>query len=291
VKPLNGFSLIRPKTLVGALEALATLEKSQPVAGCTDVIPVQKVIGSRVSHLIDLGLVAELNGIYEDKKHVHIGATTTHSQLFAEKFIAERLQALHEACGIIGSLQIRNRGTLGGNVCNASPAADSATPLIVHGAELNITSLKATRWEPIEAFFTGPKKTILKQDEIVTSFKIPIPSKESGSAFQRIGRRSGFCLSVVNCASFLERDGAKVKDARVAFGSVAPTPLLVKEAGDYLRGKKLTEAVIAEAAEICKDKVKPIDDIRGTAEYRKDMTAVLAKRTLREAWKRSGGKL
>lgn len=290
MKPLTGFDLLRPRTLVGALEMMATLEYAQPIAGGTDVVPLFRDLGCKPVHLIDLGLIPELNGIMEEGGRVLIGPTTTHAQLLASKIIEERAPALHDAARWIGSVQIRNRGTVGGNLCNASPAADTAPPLLVHGAEAQISSLEDARWVPLRDLFAGPKTTILEPDELLTGLRFA-PAGHSGSSFQRIGRRKGFTLSVVNAAVYLERDGDIVKEARIALGSVAPTPIRVPRAEDTIRGKKMSESMLEEAAKACMGEAKPIDDVRGTAEYRRDMVGVLVKRAMREAWRRSGGEL
>ncbi len=290
MKPLTGFDLLRPPTLVGALEMMATLEYAQPIAGGTDVVPLFRDVGCKPVHLIDLGLIPELNGIVEEGGKVHIGPTTTHAQLLASKVIEEKAPALHDAARWIGSVQIRNRGTVGGNLCNASPAADTAPPLLVHGAEAQISSLKDARWVPLRDLFAGPKTTVLEPDELLTGLRFT-PAANSGSSFQRIGRRKGFTLSVVNAAVYLERDGDSVKEARIALGSVAPTPIRVPRAEDTIRGKKMSESLLEEAASVCMGEAKPIDDVRGTAEYRRDMVGVLVKRAMREAWRRSGGEL
>ena len=290
MKPLTGFDLLRPPTLVGALEMMATLEYAMPIAGGTDVVPLFRDVGCKPVHLIDLGLIPELNGIMEEGGKILIGPTTTHAQLLASKVIEEKVPALHDAARWIGSVQIRNRGTVGGNLCNASPAADTAPPLLVVRAEAQISSLEDARWIPLRELFAGPKMTVLEPDELLTGLRFT-PTAHSGSSFQRIGRRKGFTLSVVNAAVYVERDGDKLKEARIALGSVAPTPIRVPRVEDHIRGKKMSESMIEEAAKECTGEARPIDDVRGTAEYRRDMVGVLVKRAMREAWRRSGGDL
>ena len=290
MKPLTGFSLLRPPTLVGALEMMSTLERAQPIAGGTDIIPTFKDLGSKPVHFIDLGLIEELNGIMEEDGKVLIGPTTTHAQILASRVVEKVAPALHDAARWIGSVQIRNRGTIGGNLCNASPAADSAPPLLVHGAEAHICSLEEGHWIPLLELFKGPKMTVLEPNEMLIGLRFPI-IEGAGSSFQRLGRRKGFTLSVVNAAVYAERNGDTLREARIALGSVAPTPIRAPGVEDKIRGKKMSEELIDEAAAACVDVAKPIDDVRGTAEYRKDMTAVLVKRALREAWRRTGGAL
>jgi carbon-monoxide dehydrogenase medium subunit len=267
---------------------MSTLEHAQPIAGGTDIIPTFRDLGSKPVHLIDLGLIEELNGIIEEDGKILIGPTTTHSQIIASKVIENFAPALHDASRWIGSVQIRNRGTIGGNLCNASPAADSVPPLLVHGAEAHICSLEEGHWIPLLEFFKGPKMTVLEPNEILMGLRFPAIAG-IGSSFQRIGRRKGFTLSVVNAAVYVERNGDELKEARIALGSVAPTPIRAPGVEDKVRGKKMSEELIDEASAACAEVASPIDDVRGTAEYRKDMTAVLVKRALHEAWRRAGG--
>jgi len=290
MKPLRGFELLRPPTLVGALEMMGTLDNPMPIAGGTDIVPTFRDLGSKPVQLVDLGLIDELAGIEEEDGYVLIGPTTTHNQMLASKLIEEAAPALHDAARWIGSVQIRNRGTVGGNLCNASPAADTAPPLLVHNAAAHIVSLEEGHWIPLLQLFKGPKMTAMEKNEILGGLKFPIV-KGAGSSFQRIGRRKGFTLSVVNAAAYVERDGEKLREVRIALGSVAPTPIRALKVEDEIRGRKMSEELIEEAAAGSIEAAKPIDDIRGTAEYRKDMIGVLVKRAMREAWTRAGGEL
>ncbi len=290
MKPLTGFDLLRPPTLVGALEMMSTLEHAMPIAGGTDIVPTFRDLGSKPVHLIDLGLIEELNGIEEEDGKILIGPTTTHAQILASKVIEEAAPALHDAARWIGSVQIRNRGTIGGNLCNASPAADSAPPLLVHGAEAHLCSLEEGHWIPLQELFKGPKTTVLEPNEILAGLRFPAVNC-AGSSFQRIGRRKGFTLSVVNAAVYAERDGNELREVRIALGSVAPTPIRAPGVENKIRGRKMSEELVEEAAAACVEVAKPIDDVRGTAEYRRDMVGVLVKRAMREAWLRAGGDL
>ena len=290
MKPLTGFELLRPPTLVGALEMMSTLDDAMLIAGGTDVVPAFRDLGPKPVHLIDLGLIKELNGIEEENGKILIGPTTTHSQILASKLVEEAAPALHDSARWIGSVQIRNRGTVGGNLCNASPAADSAPPLLVHGAEAHICSLEEGHWIPLQELFKGPKMTVLEKNEILGGLRFPYV-KGAGSSFQRIGRRKGFTLSVVNAAVYAERDGDWLREVRIALGSVAPTPIRAPAVENKIRGRRMSEDLIEEAATASIVVAKPIDDVRGTAEYRKDMVGVLVKRAMREAWRRAGGEL
>jgi len=286
MKPLPRFQYHAPTTVNEALLLLTTLDQARLFAGGTDLVPLLREAACRPSHLVDLNNVAELNYIREDSGFICIGATATHTQVAASP-IAAKAPALVDAVSRIGSPQVRNRATITGNLCNASPAADSAPPLLVHEAEVTVRSLEDTRIIPLEELFAGPKLNSLEPDELVTEIRFLVPPEGSGSSFKRIGRRKAFTLSVVSAAAYVEMGGGKVADARLAFGSVAETPVRAPDAEAVLRGKTLTDELIEEAAEAVKSSVAPITDVRGTAEYRRDMCGVLLKRALNEAAERA----
>lgn len=290
MKQLKGFDLLRPRTLVGALEMMATLEIAQPIAGGSDLIPQFKDEGCKPKHLVDLGLIQELNGIMEEGNRVLIGPTTTHTQVASSKLIEEKDPALHEAVKWMGSVQIRNRGTIGGNLCNASPAADTAPPLLVHSAEVQVMSLDGSRWMPLVDFFVDSKVTVLEPDELLTGIRFPVVAGAS-SSFQRIGRRRGFTLSVVDVAAYVERDGGSLGDVKIAVGAVAPTPIRLVKVEEGLRGRKVTYELVEEAGRMVSEAVNPRDSARSSAEYKRDMAGVLVRRALSAAWKRVGGEL
>ena len=286
MKPLPKFQYHAPTSLAEALHLLATLDEAKPFTGGTDLVPLLREAACRPSNLVDLNRVAELNYIREDSGYICIGATATHAQVAASP-IAAKAPALVDAVSWIGSPQIRNRATIAGNLCNASPAADSAPPLLVHEAEVTIRSLEETRVIPLNELFAGPKLNCLEPDELVTEIRFQAPPEGSGSSFKRIGRRKAFTLSVVSAAAYVEMKGDKVKVARLAFGSVAETPIRTPEVEEMLRGKAITAKLLDRAAESVKAAVAPITDIRGTAEYRRDMCGVLMRRTLAEAAERA----
>lgn len=285
MRPLPKFEYHAPVTLVGALELLYELDKAKPIIGGTDLMVSMREAVCSPSHIVDLNRIPELNYIKEEEGFIKIGATTTHAQAASNPLTAS-IPALHDAVSRIGSPQIRNRGSITGNIVNASPAADTACPLIVHDAEIMVQSVDGTNMLPIEELFAGPKITCLEPGELVTEIRIPKPPENSNSAYKRIGRRKAFTLSVVSAAVYIQEENNVCIDAGVAFGSVAMTPLRVPEAEDILKGKELTPENIMEASEAVKDHVKPITDIRGTAEYRLDMCPVLMRRALQTAMER-----
>ncbi|MCW4050438.1 MAG: xanthine dehydrogenase family protein subunit M [Candidatus Bathyarchaeota archaeon] len=285
MRPTPSFQYHAPKTLEGAIELMGTLENVKPIIGGTDLIPQMKEGVFSPDHVVDLNNVAELNYVREDNGLICIGATATHNQIAASDAV-KKSQALLDAMTMIGSPQIRNRGTITGNLINASPAADSAPPLLVHDAEVVIRSIDEERIIPLTALFTGPKLNCLEQNELLTEIRFPTPPVNSASAFKRIGRRKAFTLSVVSAAAYVEMEGERCVDARVAFGSVAMTPIRASEVEDMLEDKTLTASIIAEACLAARNHVHPITDVRGTAEYRKDMCEVLLRRALEAALER-----
>jgi len=286
MRPLPRFRVHRPKILEEALELLATLEKAKPIAGGTDLIPLMREVEVEVEHLIDLGGIGELRFIEEEDGYIRIGATTTLSDLVDSTLIASKAPALWEAASSMGSVQIRNRGTIGGNLCNASPAADLAPPLIALGAEAEIRSVDEARWIPVEEVFAGPKVNSLAGDELLTSVRFKIPPRGAGSAFEKIGRRRGVTLALVNAAAYIELEGETCRSARIALGAVAERPLRLREAEGRLMGERVSEELIEEVSELCSKLVRPIDDVRASAWYRKEMSRVLSRKALLRAWRR-----
>ncbi len=286
MRPLPRFRVHRPKSLEEALELLATLEKAKPIAGGTDLIPLMREVEVEVEHLIDLGGIGELRFIEEGDGYIRIGATTTLSDLVDSTLIASKAPALWEAASSMGSVQIRNRGTIGGNLCNASPAADLAPPLIALGAEAEIRSVDEARWIPVEEVFAGPKVNSLAGDELLTSVRFKIPPRGAGSAFEKIGRRRGVTLALVNAAAYIELEGETCRSARIALGAVAERPLRLREAEGRLMGERVSEELIEEVSELCSKLVRPIDDVRASAWYRKEMSRVLSRKALLRAWRR-----
>ena len=285
MKPIPKIEYHAPKSLQGALTLLAEQEQAKPIIGGTDLMIALRAAVCTPSHLVDLNDIAELNYVREEEEYIKIGATTTHAQVAANPLI-RKLPALHDAVSRIGSPQIRNRGTITGNICNASPAADSAPPLLVHEAEVVVNSLDDERIMPIEELFAGPKINSLEPEELITEIRIPVPSHYSASSYMRIGRRKAFTLSVVSAAAFIQMEDDTCVDAKVAFGSVAMTPLRVPEAEALLKGSTLDGEDLEAASETVYETVKPITDVRGTAEYRKDMCPVLMERAIAQCMER-----
>jgi carbon-monoxide dehydrogenase medium subunit len=282
MRPLPKFQYHAPKTLVEVVQLMDTLDNAKPIIGGTDVIPLLREAACRPSHLIDLNNVEELNYVREQTGFICIGATATYNQLATSELL-HKAPAIVDAVSRIGSPQIRNRGSVSGNLCNASPAADSAPPLLVYDAELKILSSSDTSIVPLQELFAGPQINSLEPNELVTEIRFTVPPESSSSSFKRIARRKAFTLSIVSVAAYIEMDNSICKEARIAFGSVADTPIRSPEVEELLAGEELDAQIISKAAEVAKRIVSPITDVRGTAEYRRAMCGVLLKRALNTA--------
>ncbi len=284
MKLIPPYRYLRPKNLQEAVEQLGRYgEEAKILAGGTDLIPMIRDCLITPKTMIDISFLDELRYIREEGDMIKIGALTTHSEILKSPLINGKTGVLAKAEKVLGATQIRNRGTIGGNLCNASPAADTAPPLMVLNAKLKAISVEGERIIPIEEFFTGPRKNALKPNEILVEVQVSPEPEKSGSSFIKLGRRRALTLSVVSTAALIVMDGVKCRDARIALGAVAPTPVRAKETEKLLINKELNGEVISSAAEKVVEEINPITDIRGSAEYRKEMSKVLTKRCLLEA--------
>ena len=278
------FQYVRPARLD---EALALLEEhgadAHLLAGGTDLLVRLRHGRALPRIVIDLKRVTELNGgIVETGSGLRIGALAVMTDIIADEHVRRRFPALVEAARVVGSVQIRNRATLAGNICNASPAADSAPALLVYGAAVNLAGRAGARSVPLAGFFTGPGRTVLKRGEIVASIDLPFPPVPSGAAFGRLTRRRGVDLATVNLACLVTARG----ETRFAFGAVGPRPFLVTDDtgvlarpnGDPRAKDEALQRLIAHAA--------PISDLRGSREYRRAMLSVISRRALSAAIER-----
>ncbi len=286
------FTYIKPGNLREALEYLAKYGgEAKPVAGGTDLLVKIKQRVVEPKYLIDVSDLTELRYIEDRGEYIAIGSSTKLRDLELNATVRKYFRALYEALKSMGGVQIRNMGTLGGNLCNASPAADTAPPLMVFNAELVLQSLEGDRVVPINKFFLGPGKTVLCEDEILREIRIPYPGRSAGSSFIKVSRVAAD-LAKVNVATYVEVEGEVVEEVRIALGAVAPTPIRVLAAEELLKGKKLTPEVLREIAEEVRKAVKPITDVRSTAEYRRYVSGVITVDSLRISYDRAlgGGK-
>ncbi len=273
---------LAPASLAEALDALAAREVTL-LAGGTDLMPQSQA--GRVQFkpvLMNIRRIASLRGIAEAGGEVRIGALTTITDLLDSPLIAARLPVLRQAADHFASGQIRNMGTVGGNLCNASPAGDTLVPLMVLDAEVELASKKGTRRLPVAAFFTGPGRTRRAADELLTAVVVPAAALGKPAVFAKFGTRPALDISTVSVAVAASLDGGVARAVRVAFGAAAPTPLRGRATEAALEGRALDAETIAAAAEAAHDEVSPIDDVRATAWYRREMIRNLTKKVLND---------
>lgn len=266
-------------------EAIALREehssKSAVIAGGTDLMLHLSTGSISPQYLISLSQLPSW-GSHKINGAVLLSAGTSFRQIEREKNLLQRHKALISAASQVGGVQIRNVATIGGNLCNASPAADSVPPLLVLDAELVIYGSKGERTIPVESFFLGPGQTSLKEAELLHSVIIPELPDRTVSEFVKHGRRSAMEISIASVAArlTLAEDGKTCESARIALGAVAPTPLRIQEAEKVLENNILTEEALEISAQIVQKTVSPISDVRASAEYRREVCGVLVKRVL-----------
>ncbi len=279
------FAYHSPSTLDEALELLSRYRgEAKVLMGGTDLLIKMKMRAIEPSHIISLRNVKELDYIEFDSRGVRIGAGTRLRTIEKSDEVRERFPALWEAVRVIGSIQIRNMGTVGGNLCNASPAADTAPPLIVYGAEAVIIGPRGERRVRVEEFFKGPGKTVLEPDEILREVFIPY-ADDSGSVFLRLTRTSMDIAKISIAVAAWFKD-AEIIDCRIALGAVAPTPIRIPRAEEFLRGRRISMEVLDQAGRIVSEDIKPITDARSTAWYRRAVARVLTRDAFMIAWQR-----
>ncbi len=273
-----------PASLDETLHLLAEKrEKARLVAGATDLmLELERGIRKGIERVIDITRLPDLGGITLDENDIiHLGPLVTHNAAVASKLLRERAFPLVSAAWQVGAPQIRNRATIGGNLITASPANDTITPLMALGAWVVLASVKGTRRVPLQDFYTGVRKTVMQPDEMLVEIAFPALKNGQRGTFLKLGLRRAQAISLVNAAVVLDLAPDRVKSAVITLGAVAPTILHAHEAEAYLVGKELTDQVIARAGELAAGAARPIDDIRGSAAYRKAMVRVLVIRSLR----------
>jgi CO/xanthine dehydrogenase FAD-binding subunit len=283
------FEYQAPEALDDALVLVDQYKSEASVlAGGTDLIVQMKSGQTHPRFVVDVKKIPELNRLeWDEEEGLHIGAAVPLSKLVAFQPLKGKFSIFAQACSLIGSVQIRNRATMGGNICNAAPSADTPPPLLCLGARAIVACLKWTRSIPMEEFFIGPGQTALNPDELLVEVVIPHPPLPSAGCYLRHTPRAEMDIAVVGVGAFLvlSPQGDNIQDARIALGAVAPTPIRAPQAEAVLKGKPPTQDLVKEAAERSAEAVKPISDVRGSAEYRIRLVKVLTRRTLQRACK------
>jgi CO/xanthine dehydrogenase FAD-binding subunit len=288
---LQTFEYVAPSTLQAALALLqAKGNRARALSGGTDLIVQVREDRRHLDTMIDIKKIPELMELQYDPVHgLHLGASVPCYRIYEDPVIKKVYPGLVDAASLIGGIQIQSRASFGGNLCNSSPAADSIPALIAHHAVCWIAGPERTRKVPVEEFCTGPGKNVLMPTELLVALKIPPPPKHFGARYLRFIPRNEMDIAVVGCGVSIElsADRQTCIRARIALGAVAPIPLLVKEAGFYLAGRRISEESIEKAAASAQAAARPITDMRGTAEYRRHLVGVLTRRALHSAIERA----
>jgi carbon-monoxide dehydrogenase medium subunit len=290
LKRLPKFEYFEPKTVEEACTIVSQSNgKAKIIAGGTDLLVQMKNREIVPGKIIGLKNIPGLKGIeYDVSRGLMVGPMTTLHEIETSSLVKEKFEILSQATSSMASIQIRNLGTIGGNICSAVPSADTAPPLMVLEARLELVSSKGKREVPIEKFFTGSSETILGHDEILTEILIPTPPSRGWGVYKKHSVRDASDLALVGVAVWIQLDpgSRKCEEIRIALGAVAPTPMRARKAEMLLRGKKVDDALIEQVAQETALECRPISDLRGSAEYRKEMVRVFAKKALEEAIQR-----
>ncbi len=286
---LPEFEYHRPASLEEAVRLLSELgPDAKVIAGGTDLVVKMRAGLVSPRHVVDLSRLTEIRFIRDGGDRLKIGAGTTLWEIENSEDVARGVPVLREAVEEMASWHVKTTATIGGNLCNASPAADTAPPLMVHDATLVVVGPEGRREVPIGEFFTGPGQTVLGVGEILVEVVVPKMRQGQGAAFEKLTVREG-ALSIASAAALVEISGGRFVDARVALGAVAPTPIRALKVERALKGRPATREVLRSASREAKADIKPITDVRGSREYREEMSVVLVRRALERAVERAGG--
>ncbi len=288
---MKSFEYAAPTSLAEATSLLGRANGTAKVlAGGTDLLVQLRENLRDADLVVDIKRIAELMEIEYSPKHgCRLGASVPCYHIYQNTELAAAYPALIDAAHIVGGWQIQTRASVGGNLCNSSPAGDTIAPLIVHDARCLIVGANGTREVPAEEFCTAPGKNVLQRGELLAKIILPPVVSHAGSAYERFIPRNEMDIAVVGAASWVQLDasGQTIVQARVALAAVAPTPKFAAEASQWLSGKPATETTFAQAGELAKKVASPISDMRGTVEFRVNLVGVLVKRTLAKAVERA----
>ncbi|HTY78666.1 MAG TPA: xanthine dehydrogenase family protein subunit M [Candidatus Bathyarchaeia archaeon] len=286
---MRRFELDLPETLEDCLRLLSTRSPDvKLLAGGTDLLPQMKNGVLTPKRVIDLSGVARVKALEADQKGLRIGAAVPARQVEQDARVRSGYASVSEAAALLGSVQVRNLATVGGNLCNAAPSADMAPPLLALEAVAVIAGPKGERRVALSDFFTGVRKTVLGADEILVEIVAPAPGPHTGGSYMRHTPRRELDIAVVGVASQVTLSNGVCSKVRIALAAVAPTPVRATAAESALEGKALTPQLIAQAADLAAQGARPISDQRGSADFRRHLVRVLTRRTLTTALARAG---
>ncbi len=289
---MHPFRYVAPTTIDEAVAVLAEHgERARPLAGGTDLLVQTRTGRFDLDAVVDIKRIPELTTLSLSPDGLTLGAAVPCYQIYESEEVARAYPGLIDAASLIGGIQIQSRASIGGNLSNASPSADGIGPLIVHYAQANIAGPSGQRSIPVEDFCAGPGRSVLGHGEFLVSLTIPLPPSSFGAAYQRFIPRNEMDIAVAGVASSVSLNGAgdRIESARIALAAVGPTPILALEAGNALAGKAPIAEALAEAGDAAASACSPIDDMRGDADYRRELVRVLTRRTLMAALERARG--
>ena len=285
------FDYFEPTSLDEASDLLREGKGARkPLAGGTDIVIQLRRRVVSPEGLVNLKRIPELSGwACEPGQGLRLGACTPMRDLETSAAVGERFPSIREALRVVGSLQLRNIASVGGNLCNASPSADTAPPLMVLGATASLWTDDQRETVPVEDFFKGPGASVLGTGGLLVAVEVPEPAPLTGDAFERFTPRSAMDIAIASAAAAVTLDaaGQKVQAVRIALGAVAPTPIRAPGAEDLVRDKEPTPKLLEWAGAAAMEECWPIDDIRGSAAYRKELIRILVQRVLRQAVERA----
>jgi carbon-monoxide dehydrogenase medium subunit len=285
---LTDFNFHQPLSVKDAIDLLRQKSSAAAMAGGTDLLVEMKKGLRNHGDIVSLAKIAELKLITEDGNNLYIGAAATHSEVIASPLVGKFAPALAEATSKIGSDQVRNSGTIGGNICTAASCCDTAPVLLSMNASVEIAGHDNSKIVPLRDFFTFNKKTIVINGELVTRIIVPKPGPGTGTCYEKFGLREAGSISVVSVAAKVRIIDDIIVDACIVIGAVAPTPKISEKATEILKGKRVSDfaensVILEEAGDAAVRDSVPIDDIRGGAQFRRDVLKVIAKRAIRRA--------
>jgi CO/xanthine dehydrogenase FAD-binding subunit len=279
---LPDYELRVPSNLDEALRRMADEPGAwRPFAGGTDLMVLLEAGKLEHKRYLSIQHLPELRGIEATDDQITLGALTTYTQVQADAILREEFPMLCEAASLTGGVAIQNRGTIGGNIANASPAADSLPALLVYEAELELVSASGSRWIGYRVFHTGYKTTIMRQDELIKAVRLPRATNGWRQHTRKVGTRKAQAISKVCFAGMAKMDGDEIKEIRLAYGSVAPVPVRASKTEAVLKNRKIDMAAIEDSRAELAAELTPIDDMRSTAEYRLRVGANLLEEFLR----------
>ena len=279
------FQYLEPQTIEEAVSLLAKYGgEAKVIAGGTDLINLIRMKTIRPNYVVDIGRISGLDHVrYDDDGALSIGALTTLRTLETSNDVKHCHPVIAQAAGQLGSVAIRNVGTVGGNLCHASPAADTAPSLIALGTEVRIVGPAGERTVALEDFFTGPGRTVLQRGEILAEICVPPMPPDTKGVYLKHASRGAADLAIVGVAVIATLDGGCCRNVKIVLGAVAPMPIRARNAERVLEGKEINDAVIEQAARAAAAESRPITDVRASADYRREMVKVFTQWAIRRA--------